>query len=138
MLGPRMSHLFINLDCPLAVNWAMAGYSPLCKRGVRGDLDVARMQKSPSIPLLQRGKLVEFSNGLFGINVPLSPIVHVGSVSMMQIQPTTALHLKLETALAFVWSVFFKLSPSDSQYVLTTSICPMCAPFSANGFCHHC
>ena len=48
---------------------AMTEHSPLCKRGARGDLNVARKQKSPSIPLLQR--LVEFSNGLFGLIVPL-------------------------------------------------------------------
>ena len=49
----------------------MTEHSPLCKRGARGDLNVARKQKSPSIPLLQRGRLVEFSNGLFGLIVPL-------------------------------------------------------------------
>jgi hypothetical protein len=62
----------LNPDCPLVVNWAMPGYSPLCKRGVRGDWDVALIQKSPSIPLLQRGKQVEFFNGLFGLNMKLA------------------------------------------------------------------
>jgi len=44
----------------------IALHPPLCKRGARGDLSVAKIPKSPSIPLLQRGRRVGFPKGLFG------------------------------------------------------------------------
>ncbi len=44
-----------------------AAFPPL-KRGARGDLNFIRVQKSPSIPLLKRGKWVAFPNGLSGFN----------------------------------------------------------------------
>ena len=43
----------------------MTAHSPLYERGGRGDLSFARVKKSPSIPLFQRGRWVEFFNGLF-------------------------------------------------------------------------
>src|SRR3989337_3986430 len=48
---------------PLGVNLVTSGIPPFEKGGGRGDLNVAWSIKSPSIPLFQRGKLVEFSNG---------------------------------------------------------------------------
>ena len=38
------------------------------RQAARGDLNVARIRKSPSIPLFQRGKPVEFSNGKSRLN----------------------------------------------------------------------
>jgi len=55
-----------NPDNSLDLIRAMTMHSPLCKRGGRGDLSVAGTQKSPSIPLLKRGRLVKFTNGLSG------------------------------------------------------------------------
>ena len=57
----------LNPNHSLDMNRVMTINSPLCKRGAKGDLNGARIQKSPSIPLLPRGKRVEFSNGLFGL-----------------------------------------------------------------------
>ena len=53
----------LNRDFPLGVNLAATGIPPFEKGGLGGDLNVARIRKSPSIPLFQRGKPVEFSNG---------------------------------------------------------------------------
>jgi hypothetical protein len=58
----------INPDNPLNLIRAMTTHPPLCKRGARGDLSVDGIQKSPSVPLLQREMLVKFPNGLSGIN----------------------------------------------------------------------
>jgi len=44
----------------------MTAHPPFAKGGTRGDLRVAGTQKSPSVPLLQRGMLVKFPNGLSG------------------------------------------------------------------------
>jgi len=62
------AHIYIlgfNPDCSLEVNLATKKYSPF-EKGGGGDLNFAWIQKSPSIPLLQRGKFAEFFNGLFG------------------------------------------------------------------------
>jgi len=60
----------------------MTTHSPLCKRGARGDLSVEGTQKSPSapsqaLPLLQRGRLVKFPNGLSGVMAPMALMGYV-------------------------------------------------------------
>jgi len=66
-----------NPDNPLDLIRAMTTHSPLCKRGARGDLSVAGTQKSPSVPLLQRGRLVKFPNGLSGFNIEAGEVVGI-------------------------------------------------------------
>lgn len=52
----------MNRDFPLGVNLAATGVSPF-EKGELGGVNVAQILKFPSIPLFQRGKPVEFSNG---------------------------------------------------------------------------
>jgi len=47
------------------------------QKGGRGDLSVAGTQKSPSIPLLKRGRLVKFPNGLSGLNMSSFTLLEV-------------------------------------------------------------
>ena len=58
----------------------IALHPPLCKRGVRGDLSVAKIHKSPSVPLMQSGRRFEFSKGLLG---PAALMIALAGCSMM-------------------------------------------------------
>jgi len=68
----------LNPNNLLDVIRVMTTHFPLCKRGARGDLNFACMQKSPSIPLFQRGRWVELPNGLFGLNQGYPSCVRTG------------------------------------------------------------